>query len=213
MSSLTPALPSILVLFAAFGIYGWTRGGRERQAAWGTVLFAILLVGAGLLAIWAIVAAGWASNSPARSGLLERLAASLDAIRAIILSGTLPGIALVGVIAVSVMSWIMFSHEIGKAWKILFPLSRLVANGPWQGSFLTESDIADLIRRDSGLPLGLTTGGGWMVRYAKDDERGWLGGHHAVISVHVAARVFPPSCLPSSIMTACRRPRHQGRAC
>lgn len=70
MTSRAPALPSILVLLAAFGLYGWTRGDRERRAAWGTVLFAILLIGAGLLAAWAIVATGWASVSPARSGLL-----------------------------------------------------------------------------------------------------------------------------------------------
>ena len=181
MTNLAPALPSILVLLAAFGLYGGSRQGRERWAAWGTVLSAALLIGAGLLAAWAILAAGWASVSSSRFGVLEKLAASIDAIVAIIVSGTLPGLALVGVIVVAAVSWIVCSGEIGKAWSVLFPSSRIVADGPWQGSFLTESDIADLIRLEKGLPLGLTRGGR-IVRYAKNDERGWLGGHHAVIS-------------------------------
>ena len=181
MTSLAPALPSILVLLAAFGLYGWSRRGRERWAAWGAVLFSALLIVAGLLAAWAILAAGWANVSSSRSGVLEKLAASIDAIVAIILSGTLPGLALVGVIVVAIVSWIMCSGEIGKAWAILFPSSRVITDGPWKGAFLTESDIADLIRMEKGLPLGLTRDGK-IVRYAKNDERGWLGGHHAVIS-------------------------------
>lgn len=180
MTSLAPALPPILVLLAAFGLYGWSRRGQERWAAWGAVLFATLLIGAGLLAAWAILSAGWASVSSSRS-LLEKLAASIDAILAIIVSGTLPGLALVGVIVVAAVAWIVCSGEIGKAWAILFPSSRVVSDGPWKGAFLTESDIADLIRLEKGLPLGLTRDGK-IVRYAKNDERGWLGGHHAVIS-------------------------------
>ena len=139
------------------------------------------LIGAGLLAAWAILAAGWASVSSSRFGVLEKLAASIDAIVAIIVSGTLPGLALVGVIVVAAVAWIVCSGEIGKAWAILFPSSRVVSDGPWKGAFLTESDIADLIRLEKGLPLGLTRDGK-IVRYAKNDERGWLGGHHAVIS-------------------------------
>lgn len=181
MINLAPSLASILVLCAAFGLYGGTRRSRERQAAWGAVLFAAMLIVAGLLAAWVIVAAGWASVPPARTGLLERLAASLDIMLAIILSGTLPGLALISVIVVAAVSWIMCSSEIGKAWSILFPTTRIVADGPWKGAFLTETDIADLIRLENGLPLGLTRGGR-IVRYAKDDERGWIGGHHAVIS-------------------------------
>ncbi|MCK8782722.1 type IV secretory system conjugative DNA transfer family protein [Rhizobium sp. NTR19] len=181
MNSLTPALPSILVLLTASGLYGWSRRGRERGAAWGTVLFAALLIVASLLAVWAIIAAGWASVSSSRSGVVEKLAASIDAILAIILSGTLPSLVLVGVIVVAAVSWIVCSGEFGKAWAILFPASHVVADGPWKAAFLTESDIADLIRLQNGLPLGLTKGGR-IVRYAKNDERGWIGGHHAVIS-------------------------------
>ncbi|MGG7519704.1 type IV secretory system conjugative DNA transfer family protein [Allorhizobium undicola] len=181
MTSLAPALPSILVLLAAFGLYGWSRGSRERWAAWGAVLFAALLIVANLMAAWAILAAGWASVSSSRSGVLERLAASIDAIAAIIMSGTHPGLALVGVIVIAIVSWIVFSREIGKAWAVLLPSSRVVTDGPWKGAFLSETDIADLIRLEKGLPLGLTRGGK-IVRYAKNDVRGWLGGHHAVIS-------------------------------
>lgn len=182
MTSLAPTLLPVLILIAAFGLYSWARQGRERRRAWGAVLFAALLIGAALLAAGTIVMAGWASVAPAHIGLLDRLAASLDAIMAIILSGVPAAMILVGVIVVAAVAWIVCSGEIGRAWALLFPSSRVVADGPWTGSFLTDSDIADLIRHENGLPLGLTTGGGRMVRYAKDDERGWIGGHHAVIS-------------------------------
>lgn len=182
MPSLAPALLPVLILIAASGLYGWARQGRERRKAWGSALFAVLLIGAALLAAATIVVAGWNSVAPARVGLLDRLVASSKAIMAIILSGDPAALILVGVIIVAALAWIVFSGEIGRSWTVLFPSSRLVADGPWQGSFLTDSEIADLIRRDTGLPLGLTTGGGRMVRYAKNDERGWIGGHHAVIS-------------------------------
>lgn len=182
MTSFAPALPPVLVLIAAFGLYGWSRRGRGRLMVWGTILFAALLIGAALLAAGTIVMAGWASTAPALLGLLDRLAASLDAIIAIILSGAPAAMILVGVIVVAAVAWIVCSGEIGRAWALLFPSSRVVTDGPWTGSFLADSDIADLIRLERGLPLGLTTGGGRMVRYAKDDERGWIGGHHAVIS-------------------------------
>ncbi|KQS67649.1 hypothetical protein ASG39_22665, partial [Rhizobium sp. Leaf371] len=139
MTSLIHALPSVLVLIAAFGLYGWSRQGRERRRAWGAVLFAVLLIGAALLAAGTIVTAGWASVAPVRVGLLDRLAASLDAIMAIILSGAPAAMILVGVIVVAAVAWIVCSGEIGRAWAILFPSSRVVVDGPWQGSFLTDS--------------------------------------------------------------------------
>lgn len=181
MNSLAPALPSILVLLAAFGFYIWSRQGRDRWGASATVLFTVLLIIAGLMAAWAIGAAGWASVSPSHSGMLEKLAASIDAIMAIILSGTPPALALVGVIVVALVAGIACSGQISKAWTTLFPSSRIVTDGPWKGAFLSQADITDLIRLEKGLPLGLTNGGK-IVRYAKNDERGWLGGHHAVIS-------------------------------
>lgn len=181
MTSLAPALPSLLVLLAAFGFYIWSRQGRGRWAASATILSAALLIIAGLMAAWVIVTAGWVSASPSRSGVLDKLAASVDAIMAIILSGTPPALALIGVIVVAVVVWIACSAEISKARATLFPSSRVIADGPWKGAFLSQADITDLIRLEKGLPLGLTNGGK-IVRYAKDDERGWLGGHHAVIS-------------------------------
>lgn len=177
MNSLAPAYPAIITLCAALGLYWMIRG----RSVWGTILFAILLIAAGMLATWAIVTAGIASVPPERIGILDRLTASLNAIQAIILSRQLPDIALVGVIAIAVVLWMVFSSEIRKAWTTLFPASRQVLNGPWKGTFLSESEIADLINLETGIPLGLTKGGK-IVRYTKNDERGWLGGHHAVIS-------------------------------
>lgn len=181
MNSIAPAYPSIITLCAGLGFYWLFRGRSERQSTWGTILLATLLIVAGMLAAWAIVTAGIASVPPDRFGILDRLTASLNAINAIILSGQLPDVALVGVIVIAVLLWILFSPAISKAWSALFPASRQVFNGPWKGAFLSESEIADLINLDSGIPLGLSRRGK-IVRYTKNDERGWLGGHHAVIS-------------------------------
>lgn len=177
MNSLAPAYPAIVTLCAALGLYWMIRG----RSVWGTILFAILLIAAGMLATWAIVTAGIASVPPERFGILDRLTASLNAIQAIILSRQLPDIALVGVVAIAVVLWMVFSSEIRKAWTTLFPASRQVLDGPWKSTFLSEFEIADLINLDAGIPLGLTRSGK-IVRYIKNDEHGWLGGHHAVIS-------------------------------
>src|SRR5690606_825483 len=96
-------------------------------------------------------------------------------------SGRLPGLAFVAIIAAAVLLPIMLSTEITNARRILSPSSRLIPDGPWKGGFLSDAEISDLLRLDRGLPLGLTVRGK-MVRYAKNDARGWLGGHHAVIS-------------------------------
>ncbi len=184
MTSLAPALPSILTLCAAIGVHWFGRSWQERSAAWATLAFAVLLIAAGGLAAWEIIAASFAHawhGGSGLSGLLANLAATMDTITAIVLSGRPASLALDGVIVAAAVLWIMFSGAIGKAWSLLFPTSRVVADGPWRGEFLSDSDIADLIRLQKGLPLGLTKGGR-MVRYAKNDERGWLGGHHAVIS-------------------------------
>lgn len=181
MTILLPAVPSILAFCIAVGVYSSTRRKPERQAAWGTILFAVLLIVAGFLPAWALCTAAWDIASISHVGVLERLTASIDVIWAIMAFGQIPGVVLVGVIVIAAVTWIACSSEIGKAWATLFPTSRVVTDGPWQGAFLTDTEIADLIRLEKGLPLGLTRGGR-MVRYAKDDERGWIGGHHAVIS-------------------------------
>lgn len=185
MNSLAPALPSILSLCAAIGVYWLSRDWKERAAAWGTLAFALLLVAAGLLAIGEIISASvahtWRSGAAGLSGVLNNLAATLNTIKVIILSGSTASIALDVVIVAAILLYGVSLERISRAWSLLFPSSRIVIDGPWKGAFLTESDIADLIRLERGLPLGLTPKG-TMVRYAKDDERGWIGGHHAVIS-------------------------------
>lgn len=181
MTSLAPALPSILALAAAVASYLLTRGEPIRQAR-GTLAFAALTLLAVVLAVAVLVAVG-AANFRVRNllELLPALVTAIEAIQAVVFSRTLPGMALVGVIVVAFLLLLLYATDIKEARLTLFPPSRVVADGPWQGAFLSETEIADLLRLEKGLPLGLSTRGR-IVRYAKNDARGWLGGHHAVIS-------------------------------
>lgn len=181
MTSLAPALPSILALLAAMASYLLTRGEPIRQAK-GTLGFAVLTVLAGVLAMAALLAVGVASfRANSLLEVLPSLVTAMEAIQAVAFSRTLPGIALVGVIVVAFLLLLLYATDIKEARLTLFPPSRVVADGPWQGAFLSETEIADLLRLEKGLPLGLSTKGR-IFRYAKNDARGWLGGHHAVIS-------------------------------
>lgn len=74
----------------------------------------------------------------------------------------------------------MFGTDWLRAWRKKHPVNRTAENGPWRGGFMRHSQIKELTANPSGLPLGLH--GGKIVRYVKDDEKGWLGGHHAVIA-------------------------------
>lgn len=182
MNDLLPALPAILCTVAALAAWFLTRGRSEREQAAGTLVFAMLLALAAALALWGLLSIGMDGlRASAHLGFLERLTVAVDAVQDAAVSGRLPGLAFVVIIAAAVLLPIMLSTEIANARRILFPSSRHVADGPWKGGFLSDAEISDLVRLDRGLPLGLTAGGK-MVRYAKNDARGWLGGHHAVIS-------------------------------
>lgn len=54
------------------------------------------------------------------------------------------------------------------------------ASGPWTACWMEPSDIAYLRQNRSGLPLALHKGK--ILRYAKNDAKGWRGGHHLVVS-------------------------------
>lgn len=74
----------------------------------------------------------------------------------------------------------MFGNEWARAWRRKHPINRTAPDGPWRGGFMEESQLKQLTANATGLPLGLH--GGKVVRYVKNDDRGWLGGHHAVIA-------------------------------
>lgn len=182
MNDLLAAAPAILSTVAAAAAWYLTRGRSERGQAAGTFGFAVLLALATVLALWGLLSIGMDGfHARTHLGFLERLTVAVDAVQDAAISGRLPGLAFVAIIAAAVLLPILLSTEITNARRILFPSSRLVADGPWKGGFLSDAEISDLIRLDRGLPLGLTARGK-MVRYAKNDARGWLGGHHAVIS-------------------------------
>jgi len=76
---------------------------------------------------------------------------------------------------------------------LLVPARRLfldrayrVKEGPWVAGFLEKTKEKELLKNESGLPLGVpfhekgTTGR--IMRYLPNPSRGWLGGHHVVIS-------------------------------
>lgn len=52
--------------------------------------------------------------------------------------------------------------------------------GPWQAGWMSPRDVASLARNKVGLPLALYQGK--LLRYLKNDAKGWRGGHHLVVS-------------------------------
>lgn len=53
-------------------------------------------------------------------------------------------------------------------------------SGPWRAGWMHPRDIARLARNKTGMPLARYNGK--LLRYAKDDAKGWRGGHHLVVS-------------------------------
>ncbi|CAM3343045.1 type IV secretory system conjugative DNA transfer family protein [Paracoccus nototheniae] len=58
--------------------------------------------------------------------------------------------------------------------------NRKSRTGPWQAGWMSPRDIAHLARNKTGLPLALHNGK--LLRYLKDDAKGWRGGHHLVVA-------------------------------
>ncbi|WP_282029852.1 type IV secretory system conjugative DNA transfer family protein [Paracoccus marcusii] len=58
--------------------------------------------------------------------------------------------------------------------------NRKSRTGPWQAGWMSPRDIAHLARNKTGLPLALHKGK--LLRYLKDDAKGWRGGHHLVVA-------------------------------
>lgn len=53
-------------------------------------------------------------------------------------------------------------------------------SGPWRAGWMKPQDVAQLARNKTGLPLALHQGK--LLRYQKNDAKGWRGGHHLVIA-------------------------------
>ncbi len=76
------------------------------------------------------------------------------------------------VVAVSTPLVAIFNPRIGN--------NRKSRTGPWQAGWMNPGDIAHLKRNKTGLPLALHKGR--LLRYVKNDAKGWRGGHHLVVS-------------------------------
>ena len=76
---------------------------------------------------------------------------------------------------------------------VLVPTRRLfldrayrVKDGPWNAGFLEKAKEKQLLKNKKGLPLGVPSHKsgtrGKILRYLPNPNKGWLGGHHVVIS-------------------------------
>jgi len=76
---------------------------------------------------------------------------------------------------------------------VLVPIRRLfldrayrVKQGPWNAGFLEKAKENQLLKNKKGLPLGVPShksgNRGKILRYLPNSKKGWLGGHHVVIS-------------------------------
>lgn len=74
----------------------------------------------------------------------------------------------------------MFGTDWMRAWRKKHPIDRSAESGPWRGGFMEDSQLKELVANPSGLALGIHRGK--IARYAKNDDKGWLGGHHAVVA-------------------------------
>jgi len=61
-----------------------------------------------------------------------------------------------------------------------------VKEGPWNAGYLEKAKVKQLLKNKKGLPLGVPShksgSRGKILRYLPNPQRGWLGGHHVVIS-------------------------------
>ena len=77
-----------------------------------------------------------------------------------------------GIFAVTAPLMAIFNPRIGR--------NRKSRTGPWQAGWMDPRDIAHMARNKIGLPLARHKGK--LLRYVKNDAKGWRGGHHLVVS-------------------------------
>ncbi|MBS0271686.1 MAG: type IV secretory system conjugative DNA transfer family protein [Proteobacteria bacterium] len=70
--------------------------------------------------------------------------------------------------------------------RLFLDRSYRVKDGPWVAGFLEKSKEKELLQNKKGLPLGVPSSEkgtkGKILRYLPDPSKGWLAGHHVVIS-------------------------------
>src|SRR5690606_20786305 len=104
MTDLLAVAPAILALVAALVCWVLTRGRSERGQAAGTLSFTALLALAAVLALWGLLSIGIGGfRASVHLGFLERLTVAVDAVQDAAISGRLPGLAFVTVIAIAVL--------------------------------------------------------------------------------------------------------------
>lgn len=114
--------------------------------------------------------AGWALPRAALEGLKFLGQYSADQKLAMILAAAVGMLCLT--LAVLVPCAAFSSKRIGT--------DRKASAGPWQAAWMDSRDIAHLAGNKTGLPLALHQRR--LLRYVKNDVKGWRGGHHLVVS-------------------------------
>ena len=79
---------------------------------------------------------------------------------------------LTGALAIGLPLLAIFNPRIGR--------NRKSRTGPWQAGWMDPRDVAQLARNKTGLPLALHKDK--LLRYVKNDAKGWRGGHHLVVA-------------------------------
>ena len=172
--------PYVSLLLLALALPWATEPIGKRAKAAGVLLSFVLAMAAALFAAWMLVTLEKGSLPALRwdDQTLDRLATGADSVVAF--AWTAPGLVHVAILITSGLWLIWNSGGAKSALRVLFPISRTKTDGPWDGAFLTRPEIGDLLSSRRGMPLGLF--GRDIARYEKNERRGWLGGHHMVIS-------------------------------
>ncbi|MCB5411963.1 type IV secretory system conjugative DNA transfer family protein [Pseudogemmobacter faecipullorum] len=152
--------------------------GALKLAAWLALCLAATVVLAplrGALSEFGAMVTAWgAAGSPLPRALWEGLKSlghySEPERQAMAVSSAI-GLGLLAIVVLAPLTAV-FNPKIGR--------NRKSRTGPWRAGWMDPRDIAQLARNKTGLPLALFKGK--LLRYAKNDARGWRGGHHLVVS-------------------------------
>ena len=184
MLSIYPLTLYAIPLLAGAAILDTLGNASEgRRAPWKIAAW-VALAGAALPALWPLQAAlqalsetyrSWAAAGvPLPRSVWETVKGfgrfPEDHQQAVLIGG---GVGLV-VIALAVIT------PLRAAFDPRFRRNRQSRSGPWRAGWMEPRDIARRARNKTGMPLALY--GGKLLRYAKDDAKGWRGGHHLVVS-------------------------------